>query len=168
MRAAIAGIWPIIVAICAAAVAGCGVMMSGVVNPMTPQQSRDQVIDAARQVIATLGLHVVEAWFWHSACNSRGDPPFRGHMRIGYPLAGSYEAADAQITAMAATLQRAGWSADPTFHSHAPALKNNSVIVVLRPQDPNAATRGVELIGECRDLTTTMESRGPVQPVDLS
>lgn len=168
MRTAIAGIWPIIVATCAAAVAGCGVMMSGVVNPMTPQQSRSQVVDAAREVVATLGLDVVEAWFWHSACNSRGDPPFRGHMRIGYPLAGSYEAADAQISAMAATLQRAGWSADPTFHSHAPALKNNSVIVVLRPQDPNAATRGVELIGECRDLTTTMESRGPVQPVDLS
>jgi len=44
-------------------------MMSGVMNPMTPQQSRSQVVDAARQVVATLGLEVVEAWFWHGFCD---------------------------------------------------------------------------------------------------
>lgn len=142
--------------------------MTGIVNPMTPQESRSQVVDAAGEVVATLGLDVVEAWFWHSSCNSRGDPPFRGHMRIGYPLADSYEAADAQIAVMTTTLQQAGWSEDPAFHSHAPALKNNNVIVILRPQDPNAATRSVELIGECRDMTTTRHSRGPVQPVTLT
>jgi hypothetical protein len=36
---------------------------------------------------------------------------------------------------------------------------------VLRPQDPGASTRGIEVIGECRDVTTTIDGRGQVQPV---
>ena len=139
--------------------------MAGVLNPMTPDESRSQVLDAARQVVSTLGLDVVDAWFWHSACNSRGEPPFRGQMRIGYPLATSPRAAGEQIATMVGLLRQAGWSADPNFHSHSPALRKNNVIVVLRPQDPGASTRGLEVIGECRDVTTTIDGRGRVQPV---
>ena len=135
-------------------------------TPMTPEESRSQVLKAAREVVAILGLDVVEASFWHSACNSRGDPPFRGRMRIGYPPAQNPGAAD-DHAAMLDLLQAAGWSADSAFLSHAPALKKSDVIIVLRPQDPNAATRGVDVIGECRDVTTTIEDRGPVQAVVL-
>jgi hypothetical protein len=150
---------------CGAAISGCGGIMAGVLNPMTPDESRRQVLDAARQVVSTLGLDVVDAWFWHAACNSRGEPPFRGQMRIGYPLATSSRAAGEQIATMVGLLRRAGWSADPNFHSHSPALRKNNVIVVLRPQDPGASTRGLEVIGECRDVTTTIDERGRVQPV---
>lgn len=155
-----------------AALSGWSVIMTGVPNPMrpapmTPEESRSQVLKAAREVVAILGLDVVEASFWHSACNSRGDPPFRGRMRIGYPPAQNPGAADDQIAAMLDLLRTAGWSADSAFLSHAPALKKNDVIIVLRPQDPNAATRGVDVIGECRDVTTTIEDRGPVQSVIL-
>ena len=142
--------------------------MAGVWNPMTPQESKNQVVDAARDVVSTLGLDVVTAWFWHSSCNSRGKPPFRGRMRIGYPRAGSYDTADEEIATMAGTLQHAGWSADHDFHSHSPALEKNNVVVILRPQDPNASTRGIEVLGECRDITTTKDDRGPIQPVDVS
>jgi hypothetical protein len=134
---------------------------------MTPEESKSQVLKAAREVVAILGLDVVEASFWHSACNSRGDPPFRGRMRIGYPPAQSPLAADDQIAAMLDLLRAAGFSADSAFLSHAPALRKNDVIIVLRPQDPNATTRGVDVIGECRDVTTTIEDRGPVQSVVL-
>jgi len=156
-----------------AALSGWSVIMTGVPNPMrptpmTPEESRSQVLKAAREVVAILGLDVVEASFWHSACNSRGDPPFRGRMRIGYPLARSPQVAGDQIAAMLDLLRAAGWSADSAFLSHAPALKKNRVIIVLRPQDPNSATRGVDVIGECRDVTTTIEGRGPVQSVSLS
>lgn len=157
----------IIAALCVAAASGCGVMMSGVWNPMTPQESRNQVIDVAREVVSVLGLDVVEAWFWHSPCNGRGGPPFRGQMRIGYPRAADHGIADDEMAKMVAELRRSGWSDDPDFHSHSPALTKNRVTVVLRPQDPNASTRGVEVIGECRDVTTTMSSRGPVQAVHL-
>ena len=148
-------------------------IMTGVPNPMrpapmTPEESRSQVLQAAREVVATLGLDVVEASFWHSACNSRGDPPFRGRMRIGYPPARSPQAAGDQIAAMLDLLRAAGFSADSTFLSHAPALKKNDVIIVLRPQDPNSATLGVDVIGECGDVTTTIEGRGPVQSESLS
>ena len=151
-----------------AAMSGCGEIMAGVRNPMTPDESRSQVLDAARQVVSALGIDVVEAWFWHSACNSRGDPPFRGQMRIGYPLASSYRVSAEQIAAMVGLLRRAGWDTDPNFHSHAPALRKTDVIVVLRPQDPGASTRGIEVIGECRDMTTTIDGRGPVQRVTVN
>lgn len=165
-------------AIVAAVLSGCVALsgwseiMTGVPDPMrpaptTPEESRNQVLLAAREVVEILDLNVVEASFWHSACNSRGDPPFRGRIRIGYPLAQSPRAADDHIAAMLDLLRAAGFSADSAFLSHAPALKKNNVIVVLRPQDPNAATRGVDVIGECRDVTTTIEDRGPIQSVVL-
>jgi hypothetical protein len=108
---------------CSAAISGFGGIMAGVLNPMTPDESRSQVLDAARQVVSTLGIDVVDAWFWHAACNSRGEPPFRGQMRIGYPLATSSRAAGEQIATMVGLLRQAGWRADPNFHSHAPALR---------------------------------------------
>lgn len=169
---------PASTAIIAAVLSGCAVLsgwsviMTGVPNPMrpapmTPEESRSQVLRAAREVVAILSLDVVEASFWHSACNSRGDPPFRGRIRIGYPPARGPLAADDHIAAMLDLLRAAGFSADSAFLSHAPVLKKNGVIIVLRPQDPNAATRGVDVIGECRDVTTTIEDRGPVQSVVL-
>jgi hypothetical protein len=137
-------------------------------NPLTPEQSKAQVVDAARDIIRALNLHVVEASFVHSSCNDQGDPPFRGEIVIAYPLAPSFEAAESENSEMVQRLQSLGWTGDPALHSHGPVLKKNSVVVAFDRQAVDDTTRGIEVRGECRDVTTTKQTRGSVEDVNLT
>ncbi|MCW2554084.1 MAG: hypothetical protein QOE74_5766 [Mycobacterium sp.] len=160
------------VALMAALVSGCGAVSSikndDVANPLTPEQSKAQVIDAANEIVSTLKLSVIEPAFWHASCNDQGDAPFRGQMMIGYPLAASFEASDAEVAQMVQHLQSTGWTTDPDFHTHGTALKKNEVTAVFGPQNASDPTRSLELFGECRDVTTTKDTKGSTTIVDLA
>ena len=153
-------------------VSGCGAVSwmtnNGVANPMTPEQSKAQVIDAARDIVGILDLPVQSAYFWRSSCNDQGDPPFQGSMRIAYPLAPSLEASKTQISQWVEILRTKGWTAPgPDFHTHATALMKNGVSATFGPQAVGDSTNDFELLGECRDVTTTKQNVGPGEDIDL-
>ncbi|GAA2809236.1 hypothetical protein GCM10010533_54600 [Mycolicibacterium pallens] len=159
-----------VTAMVAAALSGCGIMQSDadrVSNPLTPEQSKAQVMDAAHDIVTTLNINVVEAAFWHASCNDQGDPPFRGQMRIAYPPAASFAASDAEIAQMVQQLRTKGWNADPGFHTHGTALTKGNVTAVFGPQNVSNPNRDIELFGECRDTTTTKDTKGRVERVTL-
>ncbi|WP_236980474.1 MULTISPECIES: hypothetical protein [Mycobacterium] len=153
---------------CAAAVValsatGCSVVDSltgQVSNPLTPAQSRAQVVDAAQEIVHALGIQVVKSYFWRASCNDDGDPPFRGRANITYPLAPSFEQSDAEVAHMVEHLQTLGWTGDSGFHSHSPAVKKDNVVVVFDVQAVSDRVRGIDLYGECRDTTTTKDTKG--------
>jgi hypothetical protein len=70
------------------------------------------------------------------------------------PLAPSFEASDAEVAKMVAALQRVGCSGDPNFRSHGSVLKKQDVTVDFAPPNVGTPTRDIELLGECRDVTT--------------
>lgn len=151
-------------------VSGCGVMnlsTDRVSNPLTPAQSKSQVVDAARQVVEALNLHVVEAFFWRASCNDQGDPPFKGEARVAYPLAPSFEQSDSEVAQMAQRLEGLGWTSDSSFHSHGTVLQKNNVVVVFGPQNVSLPTRSIELHGECRDATTSKGAQGSPEPISF-
>src|SRR3954468_8622636 len=160
------------VAMVAALVSGCGAVSSisngGVSNPLTPEQSKALVIDAANDIVSTLGLQAIEPAFWRASCNDQGDPPFRAQMRIGHPVAASFDASEAEVAQMVQRLQSRGWTTDSEFKSHGATLQKNGVVAVLGPQSAGDATRSVELFGECRDMTTTKDTKGSVEVVTLA
>lgn len=140
----------------------------GPADSLTPEQSRTQVVDAAKEIVATLQLPVVSAYFWRSSCNDQGDPPFRGSMRIAYPLAQSSEASREQMREFTAKLRAAGWSTPgPDFHTHATGLVKGGVSATFGPQAVGIDTNGIELLGECRDVTTTKEDAPAGEDIDL-
>jgi hypothetical protein len=161
----------VVVALVAALVSGCGAMSSikngGVANPLTPEQSKAQVVDAAQGIVGALKLQVIEPAFWHASCNDQGEAPFRGQMTIGYPQATSFEASDAEVAQMVQHLQSIGWTGDPDFQSHGTVLKKDNVVAVFVPQNASDSTRSIELYGECRDVTTTKDTRGNAETVTL-
>lgn len=150
---------------------GCGVvsgiMNDGVENPITPEQSKAQVIDAAKDIVATLNLEVVKAVFWRASCNDQGEPPYRGEMRISYPLAPNFDASVTEADQMIQQLRSKGWTDASDFHSHSTALTKGGVVALLGPQSVSDTTRGLELFGECRDMTTDQNQNSMVE-VDLS
>lgn len=151
-------------ALVAALVSGCDAVNpldNEVPSPVTPEQSRAQVVDAATELVDALDLTVVEAFFWHASCNDQGEAPFRGQIRIAYPPAASFEESGEEIAQMAQRLQSSGWSPDTDFKSHGTVLKKNNVVAVLGPQNASNPNRDIQVYGECRDVTT---AKGDNQP----
>lgn len=144
----------------AAALSGCGVYMSdvdAVSDPLMPDQSRAQVVDAATEIITALNLPVLRMAFWRASCNDQGLPPFRGQIRITYPRADGYARSDAEIADMIELLAAKGWSDDPDFHTHSRAIAKNNVTAVFQKQNASVVDRGIDVFGECRDITTASQ-----------
>jgi hypothetical protein len=159
-------------ALVATLISGCGAVNpmkdQGGANTTDAEQSKAQVVDAAKEIVAALKLPVDSAYFRRSSCNDQGDPPFQGSVRIWYPLAPSSEASDAQVAEWVRVLRTKGWTTPgPDFHTHATALSKNGVSVTFDRQGVGRKSNGIELLGECLDMTTTKETAGLSEDIDL-
>ena len=151
--------------------AGCGAVNSvanGVSNPMTPEESKAQVVDAATDVGHVVAQPVASATFSRSSCNDQGEAPFRGVVNIFYASPTDPAAASAAFDQMTQRLQSAGWATDGGFQSHGTALKKNDVDAVLYPADASVAKVHIVLYGECRDVTTTKAQAGISEDIALN
>jgi hypothetical protein len=153
----------------AATLQGCGVV--GLVKygqwglvPMTPEESKAQVVDAARDIVHTLGLRNVGAVFQRMSCNDQNEPPCRAQLSIDYPHPPTYEESQAQVAAMVEQLRRNGWEGDPGFHSHGAVVQKNNVVAEFVPYHPKQTVGGITLFGECRDITTKKSTMQEVLP----
>lgn len=140
---------------------------SQVRDPLTPDQAKDQVIGAVRELTSVLGIPVTEAWAYLSSCNDQGEAPFRGQGVVHYPLARSREDALAETAGFLQTLEKAGWTVLPAdYKGIAPTTaEKNGVRVVFEVQGNFNGGRVITLLGECRDVTTTKATQGDWQPI---
>lgn len=150
--------WTLSKSVAAAAVFGFA--LSGcaeVTNPITPEQARAQVIDAARDVLTTLHGELTEALFSYESCNDQGEPPFRGvvNMSLWMPGVPHDQAVDPQRVIQPLTAH--GWSTDSDFVSHSPTLRKDQINIIVTVVPPAPAGEkfnshvGVQVDGECRD-----------------
>jgi hypothetical protein len=142
-------------------------------NPITPQQARAEAIDAARDIVTILHAEIAEATFSYESCNDQGDPPFRGAVSLRLWMPGIPHDQPADSTTVIQSLTAHGWSANPDFHSHSPALRKNNIntIVTVTHPPPPGETLGAHVIaqvdGECRD-TVDHRTDHTILPVDVS
>lgn len=136
------------------AVTGCS---DFVLNPISPQEARRQVIDVSRQVVTDLGAEVAEAKFGYDSCNDYGKAPFRGHVSMALWMPGADRSREVTPESVLSRLRERGWRTDPDFHSHAATFKRDGVDVQVwvipapLPNDPPVAHVLVDVLGECRD-----------------
>jgi hypothetical protein len=128
-----------------------------VLNAISPQEARRQVVDVSHQVASDLGGEVVEAKFGYDSCNDQGEAPFRGHSRLMLWMPGADRTREVSSDSVLERLRQHGWQTDPDFHSHATTFKRNGVDVNVwvipppKPNDPPIAHVIIEFLGECRD-----------------
>lgn len=103
-------------------------------DPLTPEQSKAQVLDAARGVARALQLEVTRVVFWRASCNDRHEALFRSVISIWYPTAPTLEASDAEVAEMIRRLQADGWTGDTEFASHGATAAKHDVVAVLTPR----------------------------------
>ena len=159
----------LLAALTIAALSGCEVDMTDRIDPpLTAEQARARVITAGREIAGALALPVREAWFWRGSCRDNGGPPYRGQMRIAYDKAANSALSDAQIAATIARLRASGWTEATAFHTRSAALRKDGIHAVFRPQNASTATRGVEVLGDCRDITGDPSDHRRPERVDLT
>jgi len=152
------------------ALSGCA---NAVSNPISPQQARSQVVDAARDIVTTLSAEVTEATFSYESCNDQGDPPFRGVAKVSFWVPGVPHNQSADPQAVIGPLVRNGWSTNSDFTSHAPTLRKgkvNVILTVLPAHFPAGVERKshawVDVNGECRDMFDH-RTDDSILPVDI-
>jgi hypothetical protein len=130
-------------------------------NPMTPDQSKAQVLDAARDIVGTLHVKIVNATFYRSSCNNQHEAPFRGVVSIDYPPAASFEESDAEVATMTQRVQSTGWTGDTEFSSTRPDRQRPIAPSPSRRRSPPSPRRAMlaRPIG--------LRSRGPGCPCSL-
>jgi hypothetical protein len=145
-------------------------LSEGVPHPMTPDESKAQVINAAREVVATLGLKGVSAHFSRESCNDQAVAPFRGIVGLDYNHASTLEASQAEIQQMVATLKQHGWGGPGDFRTHSSAVSKQGVTAVFDPYSPVQNAGGsISIYGECRDMTTKQNTLPePIPPDQLA
>jgi hypothetical protein len=117
--------------------------------PVTDDQSRAQVVDAATEAVRAAGLRVTYASFQWEWCNDQGEPPFHGRVDVTFDLGGA-----ATFPAIAATLARQpGWAPGPPpgFRPAGDVVHRGGVMVIVGPTAyPDRGT--VQVYGECTNM----------------
>jgi hypothetical protein len=144
----------------AAAAAVVGLVLGGcaeVRDPISPEEARAEVIDAARDVRSSLDADVAEAKFRYESCNDQGEPPFRGVVDMGLWLPGVPHDEPVDPQRVIQSLTEHGWSSDSDFISHSPTLRKGAInIIVTVAHRPTAGKKigahvSVDVDGQCRD-----------------
>jgi hypothetical protein len=123
-----------------------------VTNPISPEQARAQVMDAARDILATLHADVASADFFFDSCSDQGRGPYRGRVKFWLWMPTDHGTAVPQ-TAVVEPLTASGWRTNDNAKSHAATLTRDGIdaIVTVAPQPAGNGHAGVDLLGECRD-----------------
>jgi hypothetical protein len=130
----------------------------GLRTPFTPEQAKAQVVDAANEIVSVTNLPIVKgkSRVYLDSCNDQGEAPFRGSATIWYSLAPSRQAAQADTAAFLQALEYGG----PPM-----SAEKNGVTADFHVQGQGTAARGITVRGECRDVTTTKETRPDGEPI---
>lgn len=128
------------------------------VTPLTDDESRGQVVDAAKEIVRAARLDITYAnlqWEW---CNDQGEPPFRTKVELAF-VTPAGEDRSAQIAASVAA--QPGWESGPP-PGYVPAgevVHKGDVWASIGPGN-NPERGGIQIYGECRNVNDHRDTDG--------
>lgn len=123
------------------------------IAPQNDEQSRQQVLGPARQIIAAGSLRHSDASYLLASCTTEDQPPYQGTVYVGFAVPSVVETR-ALFRQIAQTMTTQGWRVGlpPGRHPDGWTLAKDGVIAVYY-RDPDQDGRGVlRVYGECRDV----------------
>jgi hypothetical protein len=121
-------------------------------NPVSDEQSRKQVVEPAKQIVALGGLQTTSAGYLLVSCKNQYDPPYQGVVYLTFAVPSGANAAS-YFPTIAATLTASGWTqgAPAPNHPFGSTLSKDAVAVSIYPQDDDSGFGVLNLSGECRN-----------------
>jgi hypothetical protein len=122
-------------------------------NPVTDDQSRAQVLEAAKQIVTLAGLRTTSAGYLPMSCKDRKDPPYQGAIYLTFALPPDV-AADKYFPAIATTLARHGWieGGQPANRTDGRMFSKDAVTAIIYRDSDDPRVGIVRLYGECRNM----------------
>ena len=124
----------------------------GYAAPMTDEQSRDQVLNSAKQIVDAAQLQDVSGSYIFLSCTSLHDPPYQAavYLNFGLPKANSVR----HIREVAAAMVARGWQEAPSMAEHFGLKLTKDGVTSTFHENPDDARFGaMRLYGECRNTS---------------
>ena len=140
-----------------------GVLVSQ--TPMTDQQSRDQVVDAARQIVTAAQLEAVTGSYTFLSCTNEQDPPYQPALYLNFAL--SQPNSTKRIREIADALVADGWSESPSMGEHfGRKLTRDGVTSTFTRTSTNRTSERCASMGNAAiwPITATTIRLGPTSP----
>ena len=119
--------------------------------PLTDEQSRDQVVNAARQIVTAAQLRGVSGGYTFLSCTNEKDPPYQAAVYLNFPMSGADPVK--RIREIAAAMVAQGWHESATMGEHFGKKLTNTGITSTFHQNLDDADFGtMRIYGECRNM----------------
>lgn len=130
---------------------GSGNPYEDTAHPMSDEQTKAQVIEPAKQIVAVAKLDGVSGAFSFASCNDQGDPPFQGTVTLSFLIHGD---PDAYFQHVRSAMTANGWSggAPPGQHLHGAALNKDGVAASISFMPSDHSYGQIILDGQCRNM----------------
>ena len=122
-------------------------------NPLTDDQSRAQVLEAANQIVTLAELRTTSAGYLPMSCKDRKDPPYQGAIYLTFAVPADV-APDKYIPAIATTLVSHGWieGPQPNGRTDGRMVSKDAVTAIVYRDSDDPSVGVLRLYGECRNM----------------
>lgn len=122
-----------------------------IAHPLSDDQTKAQVIEPAKQIVAAAKLDGVSGAFSFASCNDQGGPPFQGTVTLSFLIHGDTDAYFQQVRA--AMIAR-GWNDGPPAgqHYHGASLNKDGVVAGISYMPSDHSYGQIILDGQCRNM----------------
>lgn len=123
------------------------------VTPQTDEQSRQQVLEAGRQIIAAGSLRHTDATYLLESCSTEDQPPYQGTLYVGFAVP-DVVATRELFRRIVRTMTTQGWRAGPPPAHHPEGWKlGRDGVTAVYYRDSEQQGRGVlRIYGQCRNF----------------
>lgn len=131
-----------------------GVAPDPAARPLSDDQARQQVVEAARQFVGAGGLTAATGTYALTSCSAEDEPPYQGAVYLTFDIPRIAET-QALFSDVARAMTGRGWTEgmQPNRHPDGRVLTRDGLVAVYH-RDPEQPGRGVlQIHGECRIVT---------------
>ena len=131
-----------------------GAAVEPVANPLTDEQSKSQVLNPARDVVAAGDLKGVSGTYILMSCENTTDPPYQGAVYLNFDVPGVLETPK-YFRSIAAVLTARGFKEGmpPNRHPGGHTFTRDGVTVIFYRNDDKSTRGTMQIYGECRNVT---------------
>jgi len=123
-------------------------------RPLSDEQAREQVLDAAREIVAVGELTSATGTYALTSCSADDEPPYQGAVYLNFDIPRIAET-QAFFRDIAQAMTARGWAEgmQPNRHPEGRVLTRDGLVAVYH-RDADQPGRGtLQIHGECRNVT---------------
>ncbi|ORB15658.1 hypothetical protein BST37_08450 [Mycobacterium noviomagense] len=123
-------------------------------HPVTDEQSKAEVVEPAKEIVAIGGLQKSAAGYMLMSCKNQHDPPYQGAIYLTFSVPADVRA-DSYFHSIAAAMSAHGWhqGLDPTQRVYGKTLYKNGATAIIYRDSDYPALGVARLYGQCRNVS---------------